>query len=70
MTKQDAAIVPRFHALDGKETVKPYRCCTAEASLRMRFSANVKKFLSWTSMLTLANIDTQQFLVNNLSRTK
>jgi hypothetical protein len=24
MTKQDAAIVPRFHALDGKETVKPY----------------------------------------------
>jgi hypothetical protein len=23
-TKQDAAIVPRFHALDGKETVRLY----------------------------------------------
>jgi len=23
-TKQDAAILSRFHALDGKETVRPY----------------------------------------------
>jgi hypothetical protein len=56
--------------LNGKEGSGSINRCTNGASFRMQASAERDIFLSWTSMLTLANIVTLQFLVNNLSRTK
>jgi hypothetical protein len=70
MTKQDATIVLRFHAPDSTEGGGSSICYTAGASVRMQKLCNQETSLSWTIMLTLANIDTPQFLVNNLSRTK